>query len=373
MNNFNSSRLSGGKKCSAMGIFANLFLFAAKLAVGIFSHSLSAVADAFNNLTDASGAIVSFIGFRFSEKRADAEHPYGHARAEYLSALIVAIFIILIGFELLKSAAEAVFNPVRVNLNWWIFAVLILSVIIKIIMAIYFYREGKSISSPTLIATAADSRNDSLVTSGIILGYLITHFTNFVLDGYISLFIAIFILASGFSLIKTTMDPLLGGAPDKELVDYIKSKILSYENVLGAHDLIVHDYGVGKIFASVHVEMAANINVMTSHDIIDRIEDDFLSNDNIHMIIHFDPIDTDDDSLSLRHTISEIASKIHPDCTIHDLKLKDSTISFDCVKPDDCTVSDEAIIAAFDVAIRLSNPDYKTSITIDKSFSPVIH
>lgn len=130
---------------------------------------------------------------------------------------------------------------------------------------------------------------------------------------------------------------------------------------------------MGKIFASVHVEMAANINVMTSHDIIDRIEDDFLSNDNIHMIIHFDPIDTDDDSLSLRHTISEIASKIHPDCTIHDLKLKDSTISFDCVKPDDCTVSDEAIIAAFDVAIRLSNPDYKTSITIDKSFSPVIH
>lgn len=370
MNNFNSSRLSGGKKCSAVGIFVNLFLFALKLAAGVFSHSLSAVADAFNNLSDASAAAVSFIGFRFSEKRADKEHPYGHARAEYLSALIVAIFIILIGFELLKSAVEAIFNPTLVKFNLWIFAVLLLSVVIKIAMAVYFYRMGKSISSPTLIATAADSRNDALVTSGIVTGYLVTYFTDFVIDGYISLFIALFISASGFSLIKSTVDPLLGGAPDKELVDYIKNKILSYENVLGAHDLTIHDYGVGKIFAGVHIEMAANRSVVESHDIIDRIEYDFLTNDNIHMIIHLDPIDTDDDSL--RRTVSEIALKIHPDCTIHDLRLHGTTVSFDCVKPDGCTVSDDAIIAAFDVAIRLTNPDFKTEITIDKSFSPVI-
>ncbi|MBQ7876221.1 MAG: cation transporter [Clostridia bacterium] len=368
-----SPRLSGGKHCSIIGIFANLFLFLIKLTASIVSGSLSAIADAFNNLTDASSSIVSFLGFRFAEKSADDEHPYGHARAEYLSALIVAMFILLIGFELIKTAVKEILSPSRIEVTPIVFVILAVSVIIKIVMAVYNYHVGKRISSKTLIATAADSRNDAIITTGIILGYIITHFTNLSLDGYISLFISLFIFISGISLIKSTMDPLLGKAPDKELVGYIQQKILSYPHILGTHDLIVHDYGVERRFASVHVEMAAEMDVIESHDIIDRMEDDFLTEDNIHMIVHFDPIVTDDNVRSLRRTVSNIASKIHPECTIHDLRVKENCVSFDCVKPEGCNISDEALIAAFDVAIRLTNPDYSVQITIDTSFSPIIN
>lgn len=368
-----NGRLNGGKRCSIIGIFANLFLFSIKLTASIISGSLSAIADAFNNLSDASASIVSFIGFRFAEKRADDEHPYGHARAEYLSALIVAMFILLIGFELIKTAVKEIFSPSHIEVSPTVLGILIVSVVIKIIMAVYNHRIGKEISSKTLIATAQDSRNDAIITTGIIVGYIITYYTHLSLDGYISLFISLFIFISGISLIKSTMDPLLGKAPDKELVGYIRKKILSYPHILGTHDLIVHDYGVERRFASVHVEMAAEHDVIESHDIIDRIEDDFLTEDNIHMIIHFDPIVTDDNVRSLRRTVSNIASKIHPECTIHDLRVKENCVSFDCVKPEGCNISDEALIAAFDVAIRLTNPDYKVLVKIDTSFSPVIN
>lgn len=368
-----SKRLSTGKNCSLWGIVLNLFLFSIKLLVSIFSGSLSAVTDALNNLTDASASIVSLIGFRFSEKRADSEHPYGHARAEYLSALVVAMFTFFIGFELIKSAVSEIISPSHLKLSPMVFALLALSVVIKIIMAVFNHRAGKKINSGTLLATAADSRNDAIITTGVIASYIITHFFKVAIDGYISLAIAVFICFSAFFLVKSTFGPLLGQAPDKSLVDYIHQKILSYPSVLGAHDLILHDYGPHKRFASVHVEMAAENDVMESHDIIDSMERDFLLNDNINMIVHLDPIVTDLNTRSLRQSVSQIASKIHPECTIHDLRILNNEVSFDCVKPADCNMSDEALITAFDVAIRMSNPDYRVKITIDSSFSPIIH
>lgn len=374
MNKNETERLLIGKRCSAAGICANLFLFLIKLTASIISGSLSQITDAFNNLTDASASIVSLIGFRFSGKKADDDHPYGHARAEYLSALIVAMIILVIGFEFIKTSVKEIINPTPVTLSPIVFAILILSVIIKIFMAMLNYHAGVRIKSKTLIATYQDSRNDALITTAVILGYVISLYTALPLDGYISLFVALFIFVSGIGLIKSTMDPLLGQAPDKELVSYIHTKILSYPGILGTHDLIVHDYGVGKRFASVHVEMAAEEDVMESHDIIDRMEHDFLENDSINMIVHFDPIITKDGNMaSLRRTVTQIAAKIHPDCTIHDLRLNDNVIYFDCVKPESCTISDEALIAAFDVALRLANPDYSVKITIDTSFSPIIH
>lgn len=367
-----SDRLSRGKKCSVVSILLNLLLFAIKLAASIISGSLSAIADAFNNLTDVASNVVGLIGFRFSEKRADNEHPYGHARAEYLSALIVAMIVVLIGFEFIKTAIKDIISPSSISLSPAVFAIMALSVVIKILMAVYNYTAGEKINSPTLIATAADARNDAIMTSGIIAGYIISHVTNLYLDGYISLVLSVVILAQGISLIKTTFDPLIGQAPDKELVEYIHAKILSYPNILGTHDLIIHDYGVGKRFASVHVEMSAELDVMESHDIIDTMEREFLEGDNINMIVHMDPIKSGEEENPLRHTIGLIAKKIHPDCTIHDLKINGNHISFDCVKPDGCTASDDAITTAFDVALRVINPEYKVKITIDSSFSPII-
>lgn len=372
-NNDESKRLAYGKGCSVTGIFINLFLFAIKLAASILSGSLAAIADAFNNLTDSAASIVSLIGFRLSEKSADSEHPYGHARAEYLSALVVAMITLIIGFEFIKTAVKDIISPRDIVLTGAVFIIMLISVAAKLIMWAYNCRIGKKINSTALIATAADSRNDALMTTAVLIGYAISYFTDLKLDGYLSLLLSVFIFASGISLIKSTFDPLLGQAPDKLLVAHIHQKILSYPGILGAHDLIIHDYGPEKRFASVHVEMPAEQNIIESHDIIDRIEQDFLSNDNINMIIHLDPIITGDDStVSLYRAISHIAAKIHPECTIHDLRVDGSMISFDCVKPADCPLSDEALTAAFDVALRLSDSAYSIKVTVDSSFSPII-
>ncbi len=371
--NYNKERMKWGKRCSVFGIILNLFLFSLKLFASIISGSLASVADAFNNLTDSFASIISLVGFRLSEKNADSDHPYGHARAEYLSALLVSVVIVFIGFEFLKTSIGDIVSPGRLALSPLLFIILALSVILKIIMAVFNHAVGKKINSNTLIATAADSRNDAVMTFGIIAGYLLSYLLHINLDAYISLIISIFILFSGVVLIKSTIDPLLGQAPSKETVSYIKEKILSYPNVLGTHDLIVHDYGSGKVFAAVHVEMPYDLDVMESHGIIDKMEDDFLSNDNIHMIIHFDPIKEGDDLSHLRKSINLIASKIHEDCTIHDLKRDGNNIIFDCVKPEGCPLNDEAVIWSFDVALRLINPEYKVKITIDSGFSPIIN
>lgn len=370
MNN-NQSRLDAGKKCSQTGIILNIFLFIIKLTASLLSGSLAAITDAFNNLTDASSSIISLIGFRLAEKGADDEHPYGHARAEYLSALIVAMIILIIGFEFIKTAVKEIISPAAITLSPAVFAIMAISVAVKCAMAFYNYRVGKSIGSKTLIATGDDSRNDAIMTTGVIIGYVIAHFTHFSVDGYVSLIVALFIFINGISLIRSTMDPLLGQAPSKELVEYIQGKILANPFILGAHDLIVHDYGVGRRFASVHVEMSAELDVMKSHEIIDNIEEDFITRDNINMIIHMDPIGSED--MSLRLTLNTIAKKIHPDCTIHDLKTSGNEIYFDCVKPSNCSLSDDSLIAAFDVALRMINPDYIVHITIDSSFSPIIN
>ncbi len=366
-----TQRLNIGKKYSLIGIGANLLLFLLKLTVSLISGSLSAITDALNNLTDASASVVSLVGFRFSEKEADNEHPYGHARAEYLSAMVVAMITLFIGFELVKSSVSEILFPTRLTLSPTVFFILLLTIIIKIIMAVTNFRAGKRINSTALLAAAADSRNDALVTTAVLTGYATTYVTDIPIDGYMSLFVAIFICAGGILLTKSTLSPLLGEAPDKELVEYIHAKILSYPSVLGAHDLILHDYGPRKRFSSVHVEMSAELGALESHSIVDKIENDFLENDHINMIIHMDPIGNDD--MNLRQTITSIAKKIHPECTIHDLSVTGNEIHFDCLKPAGCTLSDDALITAFDIAIRTIASDYIVHVTIDSSFSPIIN
>ena len=265
-------RAAYGKLSGLIGIFCNMLLFLGKFLVGTFSGSVSITADAVNNLSDAASSIISLVGFRLAERPADADHPYGHARYEYLSGLTVAVLILLIGFELLKNSLDKVLHPAVVEFQAMTAIVLIGSILVKLWMAALNYRMGKSIHSSTLEATAADSRNDVISTTAVLIAALLSHFFHVDLDGYMGIAVAAFILFSGVGLIKETLDPLLGKAPDPELVAQIEKKILSYPGVLGIHDLLIHDYGPGRLFASVHVEMSAEEDVLKSHDIIDTIE-----------------------------------------------------------------------------------------------------
>ncbi|MDD5796263.1 MAG: cation diffusion facilitator family transporter, partial [Oscillospiraceae bacterium] len=333
-----------GKFAGIVGIICNAVLFSLKITAGTLFGSVSITADAVNNLSDASSSVISLAGFKLSEKPADEDHPYGHGRYEYLSGLIVAVLIMVIGVELFKSSLEKVINPSPVDFSWISVCILTFSILLKLWMAFFNYGLGKKIKSATLTATGADSRNDVITTTAVLAAALISYFSGFELDGWMGIFVSLFILYSGIGIVKDTLDPLLGKAPDKEFVENIKNKILSYPGVLGTHDLLVHDYGPGRQFASVHVEMAAEEDVIESHDVLDNIERDFL-NEGLHMIVHFDPIVTSDSKVSnLRKWLSKQVAGIDENLTIHDLRVvpgvTHTNVIFDCVVPFDFNMAE---------------------------------
>ena len=369
-------RTSYGKLAGFVGIICNMILFTSKIIIGTISGSVSITADAFNNLSDASSSIINLLGFKLSEKPADAEHPYGHGRYEYLSALSVAILIILIGFELLKTSFNKIINPVSVKFSWLLSTVLILSVLIKLWMMIFNKKLGRAINSNALIATSQDSRNDVITTLAVLIAAIISEFTNLNLDGWIGLGVAVFILISGIGLIKNTIDPMLGRAPDKEFVNKIRDRIMSYEGVLGVHDLIIHDYGPCRQFASVHVEMAAEDDVLASHDVIDNIEFDFLNDMGLNMIVHYDPIITKNELISsMRYKIQEIVKTINPSLSIHDLRVvagvTHTNIVFDCLADFDIDMTDYELKCLISQAVKNKHPDYNCVITVDRNYAPI--
>ncbi len=371
-------RTACGKASSFIGMACNVLLFFGKLTVGLLSGSVSITADAVNNLSDASSSVISLLGFKLASRPADAEHPYGHGRYEYLSGLSVSLLILIIGLELLRSSIQRAMHPSAVEFSWLTVAVLLCSVAVKLWMMLFNRAMGKAISSKTLIATAADSRNDVISTLAVLAAALISHFAAVELDGWIGIAVALFILYSGFGLIRDTLDPLLGKAPDPALVQDIQRKILSYPGVLGTHDLMIHDYGPGRQFASVHVEMAAEENVLESHDVIDNIERAFLTESGLHLIIHFDPIVTADGATSdLRAWLAEAVRTLHPDLTIHDLRIvpgpTHTNVIFDCVVPSGCPLQDGALKAAVSKLVTERYPDYFCVITLDESFAPLPH
>ena len=370
-------RSAYGKLAGFVGIVCNIILFIGKVLIGTISGSVSITADAFNNLSDASSSIISLLGFKLSEKPADAEHPYGHGRYEYLSALSVAVLIIIIGFELFKTSIEKIINPSGIKFNWVLVVVLLLSILVKLWMMIFNKKLGKKIKSDTLIATAQDSRNDVISTFAVLAAAIISAFTKLELDGWIGLCVAVFILLSGFGLIKNTLDPMLGKAPDAEFVRKIRDKIMSYEGVLGVHDLMIHDYGPCRQFASVHVEMAAEEDVLVSHDVIDNIEFDFLKDMGLHMIVHYDPIITKNELVSnMRYEIQEIVKTINSSLSIHDLRvvpgISHTNLVFDCLADFDLQITDFELKSAISDAVKAAHPEYNCVITIDKNYAPVV-
>ncbi len=364
-----------GKLSGWVGIVCNLLLCAAKFIVGVISASVSIIADAANNLSDTSSSIISLLGFKLSEKSADEEHPYGHARYEYLSGFIIAVLVAVIGFQLAKSSVEKIISPSPVQFSWISVIILGASVLLKFWMMLFNRKIGGLINSSSLKATAIDSRNDCISTLAVLAAALISHFTNLELDGWMGLVVAVFILWSSIGLLREALSPLLGKAPDAEFAEQIRQRILSYEGVLGTHDLMVHDYGPNRMFASVHVEMAAENDVLASHDVIDSIERDFL-NEGLNLIIHFDPIITADPMIEdTRHEIANIVSSIDPDLTIHDLRMVPGTthtnVIFDCVVPRNFSMTDGQLKARINHLVQQKHKDYFCVITIENSYAPI--
>lgn len=371
-------RSAYGKMAGWVGIFCNVLLFASKFLIGLLSGSVSISADAINNLSDASSNIISLLGFKMGSKPADQDHPYGHARYEYLSGLLVAVIILVIGVELLQTSFQKIRNPDPVEFNWIFVGILVLSILVKLWMAVFNRSIGRIIDSETLLATAADSRNDVISTGAVLAAGIISQYTSLDLDGWMGIAVALFILYSGVGLVKDTLDPLLGKAPSPALVEMIRNKVMSYEGVLGTHDLMVHDYGPGRLFASVHVEMAAEEDVLKCHDIIDNIEKDFLEHENLNMVIHFDPIVTSDEVVGdLRKWLSRQVRQIDERMTIHDLRMvpgeSHTNMIFDCVVPHEFTLTDSEVKQRLRELVAAEYPGYRCVITVDKSYAAIPH
>lgn len=279
-----------GRLAGITGIICNVLLTTSKVIIGMMVGSMAIIADGINNLSDAASSVMTLLGFRLAQRPADKEHPYGHARFEYLSGLAIAGLILLIGAELVKSSIDKILHPQPLDITVSTIAVLTISIVVKLWMSRFFKNLGKRIGSATLTATAVDSRNDVIATSAVLLGCLVDYLFNLNIDGYIGLAVALLIFYSGIKIAKDTISPLLGQQADKELIDRISQLILSHEKVLGIHDLLIHDYGPGQCYASVHVEMSAKEEPLVCHDIIDKIECDLLEKMNIHLEIHYDPV-----------------------------------------------------------------------------------
>lgn len=360
--------LSGG-----IGIFVNVLLCCVKFAVGSFTNSIAIVADAANNLSDAGSSAVTLIGFKLSGKPADKEHPFGHGRTEYITAFIVALIIIFMGFELLKSSAEKIVNPEPIRFSVASAVILGLSVLLKLWLAVFNKKLGKKIDSAAMTAVFKDSISDMLATSVTLACLIVSNYTDKNIDGYPGVVVSAFVLASGIGILKETISSLLGKPPSKELVDEIENKILSYGGVEGLHDLMIHDYGPGRLFGSVHVEVPSNVDIMVSHDIIDNIEREIKEQMGILLVIHLDPIVVDVEAVtSLKNVTQKIVTDINPEYTIHDFRVVESpshtNLIFDLVIPYGHKQSREEIADLVSQKVKDYNSTYFCVITVEHSF-----
>ncbi len=368
-------RTAYGKLAGMVGIVCNLILFGLKILIGTVSGSVSITADAVNNFSDASSSIISLLGFKLAEMPADKNHPYGHGRFEYLSAMMVAVLVLVIGVELFQSSVDKILHPQAVVFSVPLVIVLVFSIAVKLWMMLFNHKVGKKINSQSLLASAADSRNDVISTFAVLTASVVSEVTNLQLDGWIGLAVAVFILISGIGLVKETINPMLGSAPDEAEIKWIHDKLLTYPKILGMHDLIIHDYGPCRKFASVHLELAAEDDVFESHEIIDQIEQDFLR-EGLNLIAHYDPILTkDSEVLDIRRQVDVSVKSIDQRLSIHDLRVVcgkyRTNLVFDCVSPYEVKIEPENLKAMIGEKVKQINPSYSCIITIDNSFAPI--
>ena len=364
-------RAAVGALSGAVGIGCNVILFLAKLIIGMASGSVSITADALNNLSDASGSVVTLVGFRLADKPADPHHPYGHARAEYLSGLAVAVMILFIGFELAKSSVSKILRPEAVAVTPALVAVLVLSVGVKLWMCRFNTRLGARIGSSALLAAASDSRNDCIATSAVLAAALTERLTGLAVDGWMGLAVAVFILCSGLDLARQTVSPLLGEGADSGLREELLDYILGSPKVLGCHDLMVHDYGPGRQFASLHVEMDYRADPLKCHALIDDMERECLRSHNVHLVIHYDPVVSDDPELQrLKERCQELLRQQDDRLTLHDFRMiqgqRHMNLVFDVALPSDLRQQQRQIRSDLECALsREENRVYHVIINYD--------
>lgn len=363
-----------GKLAGTLGIISNSILCIAKIITGIIAGSIAIIADGINNLTDASSSVITLAGFKLASMPEDDEHPYGHARIEYITGMIVSILIVVVGVELGKSSIEKIIHPEPVEFSISAVVILVCAIVVKLWQASFNVYAGKKINSLTLTATGADSRNDVISTSAVLLCLIVGKFTGFNIDGYAGCLVALFIIYSGITLVKETVSPLLGEKPDPMLISEISDMTLSYDGVLGIHDLVVHNYGPGKIFVSIHIEVDADGDLMESHDLIDNIERDISKKLHVVMTAHMDPI-LRNDPLTDRFNVlmRETAEKYEGIGNLHDLRVvkgpTHTNIIFDVVVKPGCALSHEELKEIFQKAADGEGENYYVVINFDNDYA----
>lgn len=367
------TRRKYGILSSITGISLNIFLFVLKYFAGVISGSIAITADAFNNLSDAGSSVITLIGFQYSGKKPDAEHPFGHGRFEYVSGFVVSMAIILVGFELAKSSFLKILNPTIVESNKFTFYILLISIIVKLYMYLYNKKIGKKIDSEAMKATAMDSLSDSVATLVVLLSIMVMRLTGIAIDGFSGMIVALFILYTGYHAAKDTLSPLLGQVPDPNMVRQIEEIVMSYEEVSGIHDLIVHDYGPGRLMISLHGEVAGDGDIFKIHDAIDRIENELNEKLGCEAVIHMDPIVVNDEQvIKMREQIEEYLTTISPDITLHDFRLvkgpTHTNVIFDTVVPYRFKLSDEEVKKQIEDMIINQWEHCHPVIKVDKSF-----
>ena len=375
MNDETERKEAYGKFSGIVGIIANIFLFVGKFAAGTIFNSVAVVADGFNNLSDAGSSFISFISFKLSGKPADKEHPYGHARIEYITSMAVSFIVLMVGIELFKSSVDKIIHPEESVFSGVMLAVLGASVLVKIGLYTMNRILGKKVKSIMLLATAADSLSDTLATGAVAVSIIIGKIAGVNLDGYMGVIVACFILFTGYKVLRSTMNNIIGMAPEHELVSDINHFIMSYPGVLGVHDLIVHSYGTGCCFASAHVEVSGDEDVFESHDKIDNIEKDILQKMKVHLVIHMDPIEVNDETVNnmrkiVRDDVKTLGTELGSNFEIHDFRMVTGTthtnLIFDVVVPFECKNTNAQIEKLVKNRIHSINDNYFAVINIDR-------
>ncbi len=357
-----------------VGILVNALLALVKGMAGALFGSIALMADAVNNLTDAASSVITLIGFKLAAKKPDSDHPYGHGRIEYISGLIMAFIVLLLGLSLGKSSIQRIISPQPLAFSFISVAIMIAAIGGKLWISLFYKRLQKITGSATFDAAAADSRNDCISTLAVLISTIIYALFSWNIDGITGLAVSIFILVSGVGLIKETLDPLLGRPPEKQLVEQIYAKAMSYEGIIGVHDLVVHDYGPGRVFVSLHAEVPAHENIMDSHDLIDNIERDFKRDMGLETVIHIDPVVINDPQIeAYRELILDQLAKLYQGLTIHDFRAvigpTHTNLIFDVVLPHHFTGSEKQLKQQLDDAIAITHPDIFTVITFDRDYN----
>ena len=361
---------------SIVGIICNLILSIIKITVGVISSSVSIMADGFNNLSDMASSLITMVGIKLANMPADKEHPFGHGRMEYLSALVVAFMVMLVGAQFIKSSVDRILNPTKVSFEIIPFILLLISLILKLWLSRFNKYVGEKINSSALKAASVDALGDVFTSSCVIISFLASKFTTIPIDGYVGVLVSLAILYAGYSLVKDTISPLLGEAPDEELVKAIKQGVLSYDNIIGVHDLIIHNYGVGKCMASIHAEIPSNIDLVTFHEIIDTAEREISQKLNIYLVIHMDPMCIHDEKINaIKGDVQKILFKYDQIKSMHDFRITEgknqTNIIFDIeVNFDEVNTveKEEELRKNLEEDIKKLNPLYNCIITIDKYF-----